>query len=761
MKTMMSAELLLRREHCAMTTTLVQGIAAHRTPYLRLVLIFGMGAALQAVESTAEDSAVNVPMRYIAHTLNVTCGGVTVSGINDNAQVTGVCSERFGQPRGYLYRDNSFVMIDFPGAFGTEPSSINNSGYVVGKYWGDGQTHGFVFREGAFTTFDVPGAVDTTACCINDVGQVAGSYQVARADSARAVGFLYSNGTFTTLDLPAYTDICPSGINASGQVIGYATKASSYNHCVNPGRDVDGFIYSGGAFTILRMPEAKGTVPTGVNAQGQVTGYYVSPDSSDSEHGFLYLDGAFSAIDQPGGGTHPAAINNQGQVVTQSGYVYSAGVWTRMDPPPNDDFYGGAPGRFRATSINNGGQVAGSFGIDMRYGPIHAFIAEPLWQPSSVESWPLREGDRTLIGDFDGDGTAEIFTHNGRVAGIVRYYSDTGLRTENVTHEAIGDWQLSPDDKTYVGDFDGDGKQEIFIRSARYAGILRYDPFKLISQLVTYDWIDGWQLNPGDKSYVGDFDGDGKDEVFVQSWGYAGLLRYNGTSWTSEAVVVGAVGDWPLNINDLSYVGDFDGDGRDEIFMRKADTAGVIRYDGAQLTGSPVGFDWIGGWHLGVSDRSYIGHFNSVSRDQIFVISNRYAGILDSSDGQWTSETVIEGAVGDWHLDAQDVATVTRFSRYIVDGIFIRSTSYAGVLGNVEGAILSSRTVVAGAVGDWKLGSRDESYAGDFMRDGLDRRGEIFVRSANYAGLLKYDYDDSLISLTVVGENVPSITESP
>ena len=38
------------------------------------------------------------------------------------------------------------------------------------------------------------------------------------------------------------------------------------------------------------------------------------------------------------------------------------------------------------------------------------------------------------------------------------------------------------------------------------------------------DWIGGWHLDPRDRVTVADTDGDGVDEVFIRSAGWAGLL---------------------------------------------------------------------------------------------------------------------------------------------------------------------------------------------------------------------------------------------
>ncbi len=53
---------------------------------------------------------------------------------------------------------------------------------------------------------------------------------------------------------------------------------------------------------------------------------------------------------------------------------------------------------------------------------------------------------------------------------------------------------------------------------------------------IQYDWIGGWKLGSGDKHLAGDFDGNGKDDVFIRSPQYAGLLTYNGSGFQPNSI---------------------------------------------------------------------------------------------------------------------------------------------------------------------------------------------------------------------------------
>lgn len=70
-----------------------------------------------------------------------------------------------------------YTSIDYPGAIGTYPYGINDSGQIVGCYSdGSGNVHGFLLAGGTYTSFDCPGAIWTYPFGINTAGQIVGWY---------------------------------------------------------------------------------------------------------------------------------------------------------------------------------------------------------------------------------------------------------------------------------------------------------------------------------------------------------------------------------------------------------------------------------------------------------------------------------------------------------------------------------------------------------------------------------------------------------
>jgi probable HAF family extracellular repeat protein len=286
-----------------------------------------------------------------------------------------------------------YISIDYPGAYSTTASGINDRGQIVGYYTVEvtpppnpvNRTHGFVYYKGAFTTLDYPGALDTWASAINDNGQIVGRY----VDSAsKTHGFFYDKGVFSSLDYPGAFITDARGINNRGQIIGYYTVQITPPDPPDPAVNrTHGFVYYKGVFTTLDYPD-EDTVNTytgGINDRGQIVGWY--QDNSDPPNSFEYFydKGVFYPLDFLDDiNTIPRGINDRGQIV---GY-YSIEI-TPPPPPPTPPFLAHGfvyykeiftnldfPGVkiTRAIGINDQGQIVGMYQDSVNR--VHGFLAK-------------------------------------------------------------------------------------------------------------------------------------------------------------------------------------------------------------------------------------------------------------------------------------------------------------------------------------------------------------------------------------------------
>ena len=140
-------------------------------------------------------------------------------------------------------------------------------------------------------------------------------------------------------------------------------------------------------------------------------------------------------------------------------------------------------------------------------------------------SWQFAAGDQFFVGDFNGDGKDEVAVFNGTnwsmpYLGLLADDGAGGLRLIARYDGSMPGWQFTAGDVFHVGDFDGDGNADLYVFngsnwSVPYLGMLRSDGagFGLVQR---YDQLlPGWQMTPGDAFHVGDFDGDGNADLYV------------------------------------------------------------------------------------------------------------------------------------------------------------------------------------------------------------------------------------------------------
>jgi hypothetical protein len=104
-------------------------------------------------------------------------------GINSEGDITGSYADSGGIIHGFLRKEKTYTQLDFPGAAGTFPTGINDSGVIVGGYCptseclttGAGE-EGFVLSNWSYSAFAIPGEPVTGLASINNRGVLMGNY---------------------------------------------------------------------------------------------------------------------------------------------------------------------------------------------------------------------------------------------------------------------------------------------------------------------------------------------------------------------------------------------------------------------------------------------------------------------------------------------------------------------------------------------------------------------------------------------------------
>lgn len=172
-------------------------------------------------------------------------------------------------------------------------------------------------------------------------------------------------------------------------------------------------------------------------------------------------------------------------------------------------------------------------------------------------------GEVPLTGDFDGDGRADIVTFTRGDAADVY----VALSTGNGFAGASGKWHdffAVGTEYPAVGDVNGDGRDDIITFTRGSAA----DVYVALSTGSSFGpgvkWADGFCVGE-ERPAVGDFDGDGRDDVVTFTGGAradAFVALSNGSAFVQEGWLWHdnfAVGD------ELAGAADVNGDGRDDV----------------------------------------------------------------------------------------------------------------------------------------------------------------------------------------------------
>ncbi|MEO0898223.1 MAG: VCBS repeat-containing protein [Bacteroidota bacterium] len=306
-----------------------------------------------------------------------------------------------------------------------------------------------------------------------------------------------------------------------------------------------------------------------------------------------------------------------------------------------------------------------------------------LWRPLVVKKngtrfggWNFQSNANSFrgTGDFNGDGKDDLVITSGWGIAILTLSGNT-LRTLTIKpkNTFFNQWRYNSTDRIKaVGDFDGDNRAEILLSSDWGVGILELRGSNLYSIMAKKNGsrFGGWNFQSRDNRFedIGDFNGDGKDDIIITSnWGI-GILTY--TSANLNALMLKPKDTWfnkwryNASVNSgkdiIRGVGDFDNDNRDEILITSSWGLGILELRGNSLysiVDRPNGTRF-GGWNFQSSANSFkgIGDFNRDGQDDIVISSNWGIGILSKSGSSLRSLGMKPNGklVGSWVLAKTD-----------------------------------------------------------------------------------------------------------
>lgn len=278
--------------------------------------------------------------------------------------------------------------------------------------------------------------------------------------------------------------------------------------------------------------------------------------------------------------------------------------------------------------------------------------------------------EQYVVGDFDGDLIDNVLSVETPYA-ILDKFNNISYEWEQIWYtedEWIGTWNLDPADRYVVGDYDGNGIDDLLNINSPWAQMLAYDEQSWEWSYVwgtSEDWIGsseegGWNISDDDQYLTGDFDGNGTDELLAIHSPYANLMGYDGSAWeylwgTSEDWIgTEGSGGWNISSDDQYIVADFDGDGIDELLAIHEDYATLLSYQNASwayLWGTSVG--QIDDWEISSSDEYVASDFDGDGAAELLSVNAPNAKLFDYTDAGFESQWYTDaGSIHNWMMSA-------------------------------------------------------------------------------------------------------------
>ena len=354
--------------------------------------------------------------------------------------------------------------------------------------------------------------------------------------------------------------------------------------------------------------------------------------------------------------------------------TFADGQWrvTRAEDEGSDVFhkamrYESADGRSQIVSIS-GSKAA----VKLWSKGAGGFESRTLWEKDFGGKFSrMRDIE---IADLFGDGAASmaVATHDQGVVAILHAKADGSFEVREIDRD--------PDTFVHeieIGDLDGDGTLEVYATpsepnrldgSPQAGKVVRYVPARGEGRTIVADLGD----RHAKEIYVGDVDGNGKDELYVVVEGHLNketnsidvstqIRRYEADTDPAEGVVIGELPDYLCR---FLTVGDIDGDGKLEMVAAAYSSGLWLLRPGADPM-TPWSVESIDKNSGGFEHAAILTDLDGDGRDELYVASDKHKKVrrYTWNGHRLVPETIYtrpagEGGVFTWNIMPVPLALV-------------------------------------------------------------------------------------------------------
>lgn len=342
---------------------------------------------------------------------------------------------------------------------------------------------------------------------------------------------------------------------------------------------------------------------------------------------------------------------------------------------------------------------------------------------------------RAVPGRFTSSLGSEFIGVEDRALTVYRANGTRWAHKRTTAAIVPGSWEIRPGDRYLAGDFDGDGRDELVVYNSTdwvfpYLALIKVDADGRMRVLARYDGdIPGWGgFARHDAFLVGDFDGDGRDDLLVSNfddWSmpYVATLISTGSGFSQSHRYDGDIPGWGgLADHDEIMVANVGGTSRDDLLIWNSrdwssEYLGLFRMQRGLFRCIRMWEDDLPGWGgFAEHDRFFVGDFNGDGKDDLYVFNgsdwaNPYLGMFRSTGSDFAFVRMFDGDVPGWGgmrshdrflpADLTGDGKVDLFAWNMDDW----SHEYAGRM--ISSGSNLSADFREDRVGEWRLGSVD------------------------------------------------------